>query len=253
MLVGTAQWSEGSLVRKAVVAPLPSDPERLVDLNQVERVRLAKMGEGRAEDLAETLVPTSLRRVLEGGFRAVNRLRQALAYADKWHNKTSLPESLAPRLENVRLLSCIPRPAALRRFDGTYLDRMSIHGPGSVVHEVPAPTLALVGQYPGRPAGVCIAMEDSNSTVIGAWLSLDTALEGALSLRRQGEDPRETDVTIWQDLEIPSLLASEIFLLPPPVWKPLPTLVSGARFEVATAFETLHLRLGKDSLHPTVQ
>ncbi|NTV76339.1 MAG: hypothetical protein HGA66_19325, partial [Holophaga sp.] len=48
MRLGTACWAEGPTERRALVAQLPSDPARVVDLNRLERLRLAKLGEGRA-------------------------------------------------------------------------------------------------------------------------------------------------------------------------------------------------------------
>jgi hypothetical protein len=251
MILGTARWSEGGVERRALVSPLPSDPERLVDLHRVERIRLAKLGEGRAELLAEALVPGSLRQILEGGARALSRLRQTLAYADKWHGRNPLPESLAPRLREVRLLPCLPRPSALRRFDGTHLDRLSVGGPGATVHGVPRPTLALVGLHAGRPAGICLALEEGESSVLGAWLSVGQE-PGGLSLHCRGEGV-EADTTLWQDLPLPSLRPGEVLLLPLPTFRPLAVLVPGARFEVRADFETLPLRLGREALHPTVQ
>jgi hypothetical protein len=253
MLIGTAQWSEGNLTRVAVVSPLPSDPRRLVDLNQVERVRLAKMGEGRAEALAEVLVPSDLRRILESGSRSINRLRQTLVYAEKWHAKSSLPDSVAPQMESVRLLPCLPKPASLRRFDGTYLDRMSVRGPGSAVRGTLVPTLALLGHHPGRPAGICIAAEDNKGAVLGAWMSVETVFEDTLILRCQGVDPQEADLSIWQDLEIPTISAGELLLMPPPAWKTIPSLAPGTRLEIVSAFETLCLKTENEALHPTVQ
>ena len=71
MILGTASWTEGAAERRALVAPLPSG--RLADLHRIEQLRLKKLGEGDPERLAEAMVPPSLRRILEGGARALAR------------------------------------------------------------------------------------------------------------------------------------------------------------------------------------
>ena len=90
MFLGTAVWVEGAVERRALMARLVSG--RLADLNRIEAIRLRKLGEGEPERLADVLVPASLRRVLEGGPRALARARQALAYAEKWDRRGSLPK-----------------------------------------------------------------------------------------------------------------------------------------------------------------
>lgn len=250
--LGTASWSEGAAERRALVAPLPSDPVRLVDLNRMERVRLGKLGEGRAEALADALVPPSLKQVLEGGARALQRLRQTLAYAEKWHRRGDLPESYAPQAATVRLHACLPRPTLLRRWDGVHLDRLALKGPGAVMGQLPHPTLALVGLHGGRPAGVCIAVEDGAGAVLGAWLCVDAALEGQLELKAGGHQ-RTSPLSIWDGVATPELRPGEVVLLPPPRLKLLSDLVPGAAFKVKAFFEELSLNLGQDLLHPTVQ
>ena len=104
MLLGTATWDEGPAVRRALVARL--DSGRLADLSRIEALRLRKLGEGDPERLAEVLVPASLRRLLDGGPRALARARQTVAYAEKWDRRGTLPEFLAPTA------SAVARPAA---------------------------------------------------------------------------------------------------------------------------------------------
>lgn len=251
--LGTAVWCEGAAEHRALVAPLPSDPSRLVDLHRVEQVRLARLGEGRPESLAEALVPPSLRQVLEGGPRAVQRLKQALAYAEKWTRRGDLPDALAPLATSVRLLPCLPRPVLLRRGDGTHLDRLAVQGPGGTLGAVPQPTLAAVGLHRGGGhAGWCLALEDGAGAVLGAWMVLGFPEEGALELRC-GSHHRRVPLDTWSGLEIPGLRAGEVVVLPAPRQRLLPGLVPGSDFTVSAPFEALSLKLGPDIPHLTVQ
>jgi len=251
--LGTASWTEGALERRALVAPLPSEPARLVDLHRVEQVRLAKLGEGHAEVLAEALVPPSLRRILEGGPRALQRVRQALAYAEKWTRRGDLPEALAPPAASVKLLPCLPRPAALRRGDGTYLDRLAVQGPGGRLGVTPHPTLAAVGVHGSAGlTGWCLALEDAVGAVLGGWLVLDLPGEGALELRC-GSHHRRFPLDAWTGLELPELRAAEVLLLPAPKMRPVPGLVPGGEFSVTAPFDALSLKLGTEVPHLTVQ
>jgi len=251
--LGTACWSEGAVERRALVAPLPSAPSRLVDLHRVEQVRLARLGEGRAESLAEVLVPPSLRQVLEGGPRALQRLRQTLAYAEKWIRRGDLPDLLAPSADAVRMLPCLPRPLALRRGDGTHLDRLTVQGPGGTLGAVPQPTLAAVGLHRGGGiAGWCLALEDGVGAVLGGWMVLGYPGEGTLELRC-GSHHRRVPLDTWDGLEVPGMRAGEVVILPAPKLRPIPGLVPGSDFSVTAPFETLVLRLGTDIPHLTVQ
>lgn len=249
--LGTALWVEGGLERRALVAPLPSDPTRLVDLNRMERMRQAKLGEGEPEALADVLVPASLRRVLQGGTRALARIRQTLSYAEKWHRRRPLAEPLAPSLDRVRLLPCLPRPMALRHLEGGHLDRLALKGPGAEVRGDLHPTLALVGMAGGRIAGCCLALEDGAATVLGAWLDLDLELHGGLSLVCGDRQAAPASLP-WQGLALPELRPAEVVLLPTPEWAGLHP-APGARLEVRASFEWMPLRWGGVGLHPTVQ
>lgn len=251
MKVGTASWMEGTRERRAVVAPLPSDPGRVVDLNRVERIRLGKLGEGRAEGLAEVLVPSSLRQVLEGGTRALARLRQTLAYAEKWHGRGTLPEGLAPRLEQVTLLPCLPRPVTVRRLDGSCLDRLDVRGPGAVLRSLPRPTFGLVGIHGGRVGGLCLGLEDGEGVVLGAWVNLGPEPEALVMRVRDTVLRVEADA--WDTLKSPRMRAGEVVMLPPPVWALPGPLPPGGRLEVSAGFECLSLSMGKEAMHPTVQ
>jgi hypothetical protein len=250
--LGTASWMEGSAVRQALVAPLPSDPNRVVDLNRMERARQTKLGEGRPERLAEVLVASTLRETLEAGPRALQRLRHTLAYAEKWNHRGDLPEDLAPRLAQIHLLPCLPRPSLLCRADGLHLDRLAVQGPGGVLHRLPQPTLAAVGQYGGQPAGFCLAVEDIHGAILGGWLEVDFAWQGFLELRANGH-PRKAPLEAWDGIALPTLRPAEVLLLPHPRLKPLPELMPGAEFTLCAGAEVLCLSLGKELLHPTVQ
>lgn len=249
MILGTAVWAEGPGERRALVARLGSG--RLADLNRIEAVRLRKLGEGDPDRLADALVPASLRRALEGGGRALARLRQALAYAEKWDHRGTLPETLAPRPESVALLPCLPRPAALARLGEGPLDRLRVGGPGGILSAPPRPTLAVLGTQAGGAAGFCLALEDGGGAILGAWMLTEWP-QGHLELRA-GAHRRRVPLGAWEGLELPPLRPAEALLLPPPRLKALPDLEPGTTFSLEAPFETLALRLGVEALHPTVQ
>lgn len=251
MHLGTAVWTEGLTERRALVAPLPGDETRLVDLNRVEGFRLGRLGEGQPEALAEVLVPSGLRRVLEGGPRALARLRTTLAYAEKWARRGDLPLALAPQRESVRLLPCLPRPAQVLRWDGQGLDRLAVQGPGAILGRYPQPTLALVGQRGGGPAGCCLALEGTEGVILGAWLVPDLPVEGHLELLLAGHRRRVT-LACWEGLSLPQPRPGEVIMLPPPRLKVLPWSAGGT-LEIRTPFETLALRLAEAPLHPIEQ
>ncbi len=250
--LGTATWSEGPFERRALVSPLPSDPSRVVDPNRVDRLRLAKLGEGRAEAVADALMPASLRQVLESGPRGLQRARQTLAYAEKWAQRGGIPDSLAPRLDQVRRLACLPRPSALRRLDGSHLDRLSVRGPGAALETMPQPTLALVGLAGGRLAGCCLALEDAGRVVLGGWLELEPLGKGALELRSEAHQ-RKIPYSTWEGLAAPQLRAAEVLVLPASRLRPLADLLPGSAFTILSTFDILPLRLGVEAHHPTVQ
>ena len=251
MKLGTAVWSEGAGERTALVAELPDDPARVVDLNRLEHLRLAKLGEGWAEAMAAATVPPALRQLLEGGPRAIQRARQALAYAEKWHKRGGLPEALAPRVDTVRMLACLPRPLALRRWDGSPLDRLAVQGPSATLGSLPAPTLALVGLHGEPPAGCCLALEHAHGVVLGAWLELDLDWDGALELTLGGQH-RRLPLDAWRGLTLPALRPAEVLLAPPPHLR-LGQGEPGMEIRLVAAFETLALRLAEGGVHCTVQ
>jgi hypothetical protein len=250
MKLGTAVWSEGTSERRALVAELPSDPDRVVDLNRLEHLRLAKLGEGWAERMAAALVPGDLRQLLEGGPRAIHRARQVLAYAEKWARRGGLPESLAPRAGSVRMLACLPRPLALRRWDGSALDRLAVQGPAATVTGLPGPTLALVGLH-GEPAGCCLALEHARGVVLGAWLELDLDWEGALDLDLGGQH-RRLPLDAWRGLALPALRPAEVLLAPPPHLGLGPG-TPGMAIRLVSVFETLSAHLAEDAVPATLQ
>ncbi len=248
MILGTAILGQGSETRRALVAMLSGG--RIADLNRVERARLHKLGEGQADALADVLVPPSLRRLLEGGPRALQRARQALAYAEKWIQRGDLPDWMAPCLEQVALLPCLPRPSHLRRADGTHRDRLRVKGPGATVAAQPQIMLATVGAF-GDARGYCIAAEDGEATILGGWMTLELP-RGHLELR-SGAHRRTVALDAWEHLEVPSLRPGEVLLLPPSRHKALPTLEPGARLRLTWPVEDLMLVLGETLPHPTLQ
>lgn len=249
MLLGTAVWAEGPVARRTLVARLASG--RVADLNRIEAIRLHKLGEGLPDPLAEALVPTSLRRVLDGGARALARVRQAVNYAEKWDRRGTLPETLAPGPDAVELLACLPRPAVLRRLEGPFLDRFAVRGPGSELSSVPQPSLAAVGMAGGAIAGFCLASDGRGETILGAWMT-DEWPTGNLELK-MGTAHRSAPLKAWEGLELPLLQAGEVLVLPPPKLKAIPELLAGVEVRILAGFDQLVLRLGPDAVHPTVQ
>ncbi len=249
MFLGTAVWAEGPMERRALVARLVSG--RLADVNRIEAVRLRKLGEGDPERLADALVPASLRRVLEGGVRALARVKQTVAYAEKWERRGTLPASLAPVVEAIDLLPCLPRPSVLRRMDGQGLDRFGVGGGGADLLGAPQPGLAVIGLAGGGIAGFCLALENGGGAVLGAWMS-DEWPTGSLDLK-VGAARRSMPLKTWEGLELPILRAGEVVLLPPSKLKPLPEWLLGAEVRLSAGFDQLLLRLGPEGVHPTVQ
>ncbi|MDP2874609.1 MAG: hypothetical protein Q8O00_00405 [Holophaga sp.] len=252
LCLGTAVWMEEGRERQALVAPLPSDPSRIVDLHGIEVARLTRLGEGRPDALAEVLLPSRLQSLLESGPRAFHRARLALAYAEKWHRRGDLPELLAFPLSHVRLLACLPEPLGMRSANGQILDTHQVQGPGAILGRWPQPTLAMVGWRGGGLAGYCLALEDAHGAVLGAWFKPDMDFEGNFELW-VGDHRRTSPMATWLDMELPRLGPGEIQLLPSPRFRALPELVPGATFRLKAPFETLELSLGDELVHPTLQ
>ena len=248
MLLGTGTWAEGPAERRALVGRLASG--RLADLNRIEAQRLAKLGEGDPTRLAEVLVPPSLRRLLEGGPRALARARQTLAYAEKWDLRGNLPAALAPASDQVRLGPCLPRPLALHRFEGGLLDRLDLAGPGAVLNSAPQPSLGVVGTAGGGVAGFCLAFDQPGGAVLGAWMSDQWPAEN-LELRVGGAR-RSLPLRAWENLVFAGLRAGEVLLFPPPKLKPFPELPEGAEVSLGADFDQLVVGLGTPELPSTV-
>jgi len=243
VILGTASWAEGPSERRALVARPGED--RVADRPRIQALRLRKPGEGTPQVIAETLVPSSLRLLLESGPRALQRARQTFSYAEKWAKRGDLPEILAPRLEAVRLLPCLPRPAALRTASGVLLDRLALRGPGAQLSVLPFPTLAAVGAAEGRVGGWCLALEGPDCTVLGAWLALELPAAGHLEVACGGHK-RSAPFSAWEDLELPSLRPAEVCLLPPPRLKALPEALEPRTLTVRTPWDVLKVGLGGD-------
>ncbi|MBL0210197.1 MAG: hypothetical protein IPQ13_04680 [Holophagaceae bacterium] len=248
MILGTGLFIEGAVERRALVARLADG--RVADLNRIEQARLRKLGEGQPEGLADALVPPSLRRLLEGGARAFQRAKQTLAYAEKWNQRGDLPAWLAPPTESVALLPCLPRPIQLRRADGTHRDRFLVKGPGARISSQPQIMLGVVGGF-GEARGYCLAAEDGESTLLGAWMALELPA-GHLELRADGHR-RSVGLDAWEHLELPPLRSGEVMLLPPPRLKSFPALEPGARLQLSWPLEEMTLILGENLPHPTLQ
>jgi hypothetical protein len=164
-----------------------------------------------------------------------------------------LPELLALPATSVRMLPCLPRPSVLRRSDGVHLDRLSVQGTEATLGVLAQPTLAVIGLH--RSAGIlgwCLALEDASGAVLGGWMVLEYPGEGSMELRC-GSHHRRVPFDTWAGLDVPSPRAAEVILLPAPRLRPIPELVPGCDFSVAAPFDVLHLKLGQDVPHHTVQ
>jgi hypothetical protein len=251
MALGTAVWQDGYMERRTLVARLPGDPSRVVDLNRVERVRLAQLGEGRPEAVADALVPPSLRLLLESGPLGLQRAAQTLLYAEKWRRKGGIPPELAPAAGSFVPLPCLPRPLSVRASDGHPMDRLCIQGPGAALPAFSMPTLALVGGAAGGLAGCCIAAASPRGLVLGAWLQVGPIPEGEIMVEI-GSQRSTAPMNAWKDLVPPPLLPGEVFLLPAPKLR-LPSSAPGTRVAVETAFDRLELTIGPDPVHHLLQ
>ncbi|MDR0498341.1 MAG: hypothetical protein LBH03_01240 [Holophagales bacterium] len=250
--LGTAVWKDGFSERRALVACLPGDVGRVVDINRIERIRLAKLGEGRAEAVADALVPSSLRQLLESGPHGFQRAAQALSYAYKWHQKTGLPEEFAPFPGSYKLLPCLPRPLAVRTSLGHFLDRLTIQGPRAILPAISEPTIAIVGSTEEKYAGCCIAANSPIGPIIGAWLYVGQLPQCDIFVEI-GTYKNSTSTDIWADLTLPSLRPAEVFLLPAPMLR-LPNNISPKdKITIETSFDRLEINYGSDPVHPTVQ
>jgi hypothetical protein len=249
--LGTATWQDGYMERRALVARLPGDHGRLVDLNRVERVRQAQLGEGRPDALADALVPPSLRLLLESGPLALQRAAQALRYAEKWRKRGGIPDALAPAACACALLPCLPRPLAVRAGGGRILDRLRVRGPGAALPALSGPTIAIVGGADGEAAGCCIAAESPLGPVLGAWLHAGPLPQGEMALEAGGHRSA-APLDAWADLAPPPLLPGEVFLLPAPKLR-LPAPAPGAWVAIETPFDRLEVEYGPEPVHPVIQ
>lgn len=241
MLLFEGSWGRTRSLR----ALLPCDPGRAVDLMAVEAVRLAKLGEGEPQALAEALVPSCLERLLAGGPRALARARHALAYGDKWARRGTLPAALGPLLENLRSEPARPR----RVLDGE--GRELPLAPEGPLQGLPRPTLALWGQAGLEPAGWTLACLVEGQVALCPWM---VAGEGAASLElHAGSHRRRIPGDAWSGLSWPRLGPGEVLLLPPPRLRALPALPKGTPLRLRCGPLQMAWTLGVELPHPTAQ
>ncbi|MCL1909225.1 MAG: hypothetical protein FWG12_07685 [Holophagaceae bacterium] len=250
--LGTAIIDDGGSGRRVMVAQLPGGGGRVVDLNRIELLRQTKLGEGRPDVLADALMPHSLRQLLCSGPRGIQRARHTLSYAEKWHQKSGLPEGLAPRPGSYRLLPCLPRPLSIRTSQGHFLDRLNVHGPGSTLPAVSDPTMAIVGSTDDKYAGYCIAATSPIGPVLGAWLCIGQLQSGDITVKI-GANENSASIDAWADLIPPKLNPSEVFLLPPPMLRLPPIAPPEGQIVIETSFERLEICYGAEPIHPVVQ
>ncbi|MBI3129837.1 MAG: hypothetical protein HYZ13_00625 [Acidobacteria bacterium] len=232
--------------RTFLIAPLPSDPTRMVDLSALEAIRLAKLGEGDPEALARALVPPSLDALLASGPRGLARARQALAYAEKWEQRGLLPEELA----SARWTARPPTPAGLLALDGRRLDPAAPLKEGQALPGTPQATLCLVGQAGGLPAGLRMALLGEGRVILSPWL--ETEGVGPLQLSVGGHR-RKVTLEGWNGLDLPLLRPGEHLLLPAPRLRPWPSLPKGAPIDLRWGGDHLQAHLARALEHPTVQ
>ena len=229
-----------------LVAPLPGQPHRLVDLHAVETVRLAKLGEGRPEALAGALVPPSLPDLLAGGSRALARARQALAYAEKWERRGGLPADL--EVPAGALIAWVP--SVLRTLEGRRLEAGALLSPRQALPGRPQASLCLVGTGTPGAVGFRLALLGEGRLRLSPWLALELA--GPLQLSVAGHR-RKVAPEVWEGLDLPGLAPDEHLLLPAPKLRPWPSLPKGAPIDLRWGDERLQAVLARGLEHPTLQ
>jgi hypothetical protein len=110
--------------------------------------------------------------------------------------------------------------------------------------------LAVVGGF-GDARGYCLAAEDGEATVLGAWMAL--ALPAGELQLRAASHRRNLALDAWEHLDLPRLRPGEVMLLPPSRLKPFPALEPGARLRLSWPIEEMELVLGENLPHPTLQ
>ncbi len=232
--------------RTLLIAPLPSDPSRLVDLTALEAIRLAKLGEGDPEFLAQALVPPSLDALLAAGPRGLARARQALAYAQKWESRGLLPEELA----STRWIPKLAPPSGLLTLEGRRMGPGALLKEGHALPGTPQATLCLVGQAGGLPAGLRMALLGEGRLILSPWI--ETEGVGPLQLAVGGHK-RKVTLEAWDGLDLPTLLPGEHLILPAPRLRPWPSLPKGAAIDLRWGMDHLQAHLARALDHPTVQ
>lgn len=243
MRLGEARRRDG---RTFLVAPLPSDPARLVDLTALEAIRLAKLGEGQPEALAQALVPPSLEGVLAAGPRALARVRQVLAYAEKWEHRGLLPEELASN----RWVPRLAPPTGLLTLEGRRMDPGTLLKEGQALPGGPQATLCLVGQAGGLPAGLRMALVGEGRLLLSPWV--ETEGVGSLQLSVGGHR-RKVTLEAWDGLDLPLLHPGELLVLPAPRLRPWPSLAKGAAIDLRWGTDHLRAVTSRALEHPTLQ
>ena len=218
----------------------------MVDLTALESIRLAKLGEGSPEALAQALVPPTLAALLAAGPRGLARARQALAYAQKWENRGILPEELA----SPRWVARLTPPSGLLTLDGRRLDLAALLKEGHALPGTPQATLCLVGQAGGLPAGLRMALLGEGRIMLSPWI--ETEGVGPLQLSVGGHR-RKVTLEAWNGLDLPLLGPGEHLILPVPRLRPWPSLAKGASIELRWGADHLQSHLARPLEHPTVQ
>ncbi|GIX48045.1 MAG: 2-hydroxyhepta-2,4-diene-1,7-dioate isomerase [Candidatus Tectimicrobiota bacterium] len=174
--------------------------ERLIDLSSAYVTLLAQQGEPQPYRLMEALVPPDMRRLIEGGERALEAARAAEAFAGEALARGQLPagpqgEQLVFALNEVRLLPPLPRPNSLR--DCLVFEKHMRRGYDALGLEPPRAWYEMPVYYKGNP---CTLLGHDEDLVWPAYTErLDYELELACIIGKEGRDipPEEADRYIF--------------------------------------------------------
>lgn len=159
---------------------------RIVDLAAALRCQLLE--EGLAPEAAlrvsSALIPADMIGVIEGGARALDAARQALAWSSR-HESAAGGVMVVPGAAGVRLLAPIPRPPMLRDFMGFEQHLLNIFP--KLGRDIPEEWYRLPVYYKGNPGSVATHGDDVPIPSYGGE-ALDIEFELAFVIGRGGSD-----------------------------------------------------------------
>jgi 2-keto-4-pentenoate hydratase/2-oxohepta-3-ene-1,7-dioic acid hydratase in catechol pathway len=107
----------------AVLGGEPEAGSRIVDLNTAYGLLLREGGDARWRQIADAALPADMIGFLEGGSQAMDRAREAIAFAESARSDAE-GRTLVFTRGDVRLLAPVPRPRTMRDFS-VYEEHMS--------------------------------------------------------------------------------------------------------------------------------